>query len=126
MYVLFGGIKMKKYLSIVFFVLLASCDVGGDDHYLDRAEIIDARTMYIFITGKSISVSSSDISVIVNDKKGDYRFTEISYNIFAGDDQGSTKRYKSKLNKDLQRGDKIKLEGVFGSEVNGSCSLTYD
>jgi hypothetical protein len=126
MYVLFGGIKMKKYLPIVFLVLLASCDFGGDEHYLDRAEIIDARTMYIFITGKSISVSSSDISVIVNDKKDDYRFTEISYNIFAGDDQGSTKRYKSKLNKDLQKGNKIKLEGVFGSEVNGSCSLTYD
>jgi hypothetical protein len=117
---------MKKYLPIAFLLLLASCDFGGDEHYLDRAEIIDAKTMYIFITGKSISASSSDISVIVNDKNGDYQFTEIAYNVFAGDDQGSTKRYKCKLNKDLKKGDKIKLEGVFGSEVNGSCSLTYD
>jgi hypothetical protein len=116
---------MKKYLPVAFLVLLASCDLGGDEHYLDRAEIIDARTMYVFITGKSISVSSSDISLIVNDKNGDYRFTEISYNIFAGDDQGSTKRYKCKINKDLQKGDKIKLEGVFGSGINGSCNLIY-
>jgi hypothetical protein len=114
---------MGKYLPLAVLVLLVSCEFGGDENWIYKAEVVDAKTMYVYITGKA--VSTVGISIVVNDKN-DYYFTAITYNILAGDDQGSVKRYNCKLNKDLQKGDKIKIEAGPGGEVNGSFAFTYD
>jgi hypothetical protein len=116
---------MKKIplLLIVLFVM-ASCPSFSNYGYIERAEIIDQRTIHIYFSGQTSELDPTyDIEILVNGVQP-YYIRSYEYNIFQDLINGLT-RYRCTLNKNLLPRDKVEITGS-GRSVFGTVILNFE
>ena len=114
---------MKKYclfLFVVFAVVSCTFDEYG---YIEKAEIINEKTIHIYFSGNVSELDPAhDIRIIVNNVQN-YHIRNYTYSVFQDSIDG-LKRYRCTLNKNLLDGDMVEVTGV-GRSVYGTVIVNY-